>query len=189
MTGPDDGHRDRPGAEEPGGDLDADGFEAPERQLVATALWRARLEVVVALDDRFGEPIDAYVNGSQVWLRDDGPGGVTLEWRLHPVAGYHRPEGLGTYEVFSSVALALATGATPPAPLETLWDGLEVFAAYGDPLEPAPLARAAAEALGLPPDASGLVDHGPIGEEWARTAGRVSIVDELFRQLTEPPPD
>src|SRR5579875_3969654 len=118
-------------------------------RLVACALWRARPEVVVALDDRFGEPMDAYVNGSQVWLRDDGPGGVTLEWRLHPVAGYRRPAGLGTYEVFSSVSLALATGATPPAPLETLWDGLEVFAAYGDPLEPAPLARAATEALGL----------------------------------------
>jgi hypothetical protein len=151
--------------------------------LVSSAVWRARPEVVVALDDRFGEPVDAYVNGSQVWLREDGPGGVTLEWRLHPVAGYRRPEGVGTYELFAAVSLALATGVAPPAPLEALWDGLEAFAAYGDPIEPAPLARAAAEALGLDPDASGLVDHEPIDEEWARTGGAVSIIDDLFRQL------
>jgi hypothetical protein len=168
-------------------DLDGSGAGGAP-QLVAVALWRATPEVVVALDDRFGEPVDAYVNGSQVWLREDGPGGVTLEWRLHPVPGYRRPDGVGTYEVFSSVSLALATGATPPAPLEALWDGLEVFAAYGDPLEPAPLARAAAVALGLDPEASGLVDHEPVNEEWARTEGGVSIVADLFRQLSVAPP-
>ncbi len=169
---------------EPALDPDFDD-EAPdgEPNLVAAAVWRATPALVVALDDRFGEPVDAYVNGSQVWLREDGPGGATLEWRLHPVAGYRRPAGVGTYEVFSSVSLALATGATSPAPLEELWDGLEVFAAYGDPFEPAPLARAAAEALGLAPDASGLVDHGPIDEEWARTGGGVSIIADLLRQL------
>ncbi len=87
------------------------------RQLVAAVLWRARPEVIVALDDRFGEPVDAYVNGSQVWLRDDGPGGVALEWRLHPVAAYRRPAATGVHEVFPATALALATGgnATGPA--------------------------------------------------------------------------
>ena len=110
-------------------------------RLVAAAVWRARPDLIVALDDRFGEPVDAYVNGSQVWLREDGPGGVTLEWRLHPVARYRRPESTGTYEVFAAAALALATGAPPPAPLAELWDGLEAFAAYGDDLEPQPLAR------------------------------------------------
>ena len=65
------------------------------RTLTPTCVWRAeRLRLVVALDDRFGEPVDAYVNGSQVWLRDDGPGGVTVEWRLHPVAAYRLPESL-----------------------------------------------------------------------------------------------
>ena len=63
----------------------------PTPRLVAAAVWQARPEVIVALDDRFGEPVDAYVNGSQVWLREDGPGGMVLEWRLHPVAGYRRP--------------------------------------------------------------------------------------------------
>jgi hypothetical protein len=46
--------------------------------LVPTCVWRATPSLVVALDDRFGEPVDAYVNGSQTWLRDDGPGGATL---------------------------------------------------------------------------------------------------------------
>jgi hypothetical protein len=156
-------------------------------RLVAAALWRARPEVIVALDDRFGEPVDAYVNGSQVWLRDDGPGGETLEWRLHPVADYHRPPGVGTYEVFSAASLALATGGTAPAPLAELWDGLEVFAAYGDDVEPQPLAVAAAAALGIEPDASGLVDHDPIAEEWERTGGAVSIVADLLRQLGSGP--
>lgn len=151
--------------------------------LTPTCVWRTTPELIVALDDRFGEPVDAYVNGSQVWLRDDGPGEVTIEWRLHPVAGFKRPAGVGTYEVFSAVALAVATGATPPAPPERLWDGLEAFAAYGDEIEPAVLAAAATEALGIPPDAGGLVDHAAVGDEWERTGGAVSIVDGLLRQL------
>ena len=152
-------------------------------RLVPTALWRARPEVVIALDDLFGEPVDAYVNGSQVWLRDDGPGGVTLEWRLHPVGGYRRPDSLGTYEVFPATALALATGARPPAPLDALWEGLEVFPAYGDDLEPHPLAMAAATVLGIAPDASGLADHEAVAEEWERSGRATSIVTALFAQL------
>ena len=151
--------------------------------LVVTCVWVARPELLVALDERFGESTDAYVNGSQVWLRDDGPRGVTLEWRLHPVAGYQRPSGLDTYSVFPTVALALATGATPPAPPESLWEGLEAFAAYGDELEPAPLGQAAGESLGITPDAIGLVDHRAIADAWERASGEVSIVSLLFDQL------
>jgi hypothetical protein len=151
--------------------------------LVATCVWVATPELVIALDERFGESTDAYVNGSQVWLRDDGPRGVTLEWRLHPVAGYQRPAGLDTYSVFPTVALALATGAPPTAPLESLWDGLEAFAAYGDELEPAPLGQAARESLGIAPDAVGLVDHRAIGDAWERARGRVSIVALLLDEL------
>jgi hypothetical protein len=155
-------------------------------RLVAAAVWRARPDVIVSLDDRFGEPVDAYVNGSQVWLRDDGPGGVTLEWRLHPVARYRRPKATGTYEVFAATALALSTGASPPAPLDELWDGLEAFAAYGDDIEPQPLALAGTVALGIEPDACGLVDHETIAAEWERTSGGVSVVADLLRQLEGP---
>ena len=155
----------------------------PAPSLTATCVWRTTPELVVALDERFGEPMDAYVNGSQVWLREDGPGAIVIEWRLHPVAGYRRPPTVTTYDVFPTVALAVARGDEPPAPPEALWDGLEAFAAYGDEIEPATLAAAATEALGIAPDASGLADHGRIGEEWERTGGRVSIIHALLDQL------
>lgn len=155
----------------------------PQTALVASAVWKATPELIVALDARLGEPLDAYVNGSQVWIRDDGPGGLALEWRMHPVAGYRRPDKLGTYEVFSVTSLAFAAGEAPPAPLSELWDGLEVFAAYGDEIEPPALAAAAAAVLGIAPDAAGLVDHGSVADSWERSGGTVSVVDALLRQL------
>ncbi|HEX3539034.1 MAG TPA: hypothetical protein VHT75_01210 [Acidimicrobiales bacterium] len=151
--------------------------------MTPTCLWRVTPELVVALDRRFGEPIDTYVNGSQVWLRPDGPGGMTIEWRLHPVAGYRRPARVGTFEVFEQVAYALAAGDEPVAPLAQLWDGLEAFPAYDDDVEPAPLAAAATDALGVAPDATGLVDHRRIGDEWERTGGGISIFEAVLRQL------
>lgn len=153
--------------------------------LVPTCVWRASPELVIALDERFGEPVDAYVNGSQTWLRDDGPAGISLEWRLHPVAGYIRPDGLDTHELFSTVALALATGAEPPATVAALWDGLEAFPAYGDEIEPAPLMAAVIESLGIAPDAAGLVDHERIGDLWERARGKLSITTALLAQLGE----
>lgn len=153
--------------------------------LTPTCVWRIRPDVVIALDERFGEPVDAYVNGSQVWLRDDGPGGTALEWRLHPVAGYRRPAAVPTDDVFPLVALQLARGEAPPAPPESLWDGLEAFPVDGE-VEPQGLAAACAEALGIPPDATGLVDHERIADHWERTAGRISIIDALLDQLAPP---
>jgi hypothetical protein len=154
---------------------------------VATCVWRCSAELLLALDDHFGEPVDAYVNGSQVWLRDDGPGGIALEWRLHPVPGFQRPAGTSTYDLLERVVFALRTGEVPPAPPEELWDGLEAFPAYGDEPEPAPLATACTAALGIEPAAYGMVDHDRIGDEWERTAGRTSVVDALLSQLGTPP--
>ena len=151
--------------------------------LTPTCVWRISPQLVVALDERFGEPVDAYVNGSQTWLRDDGPAGMTIEWRLHPVPGYHKPDDLDTHEVFSAVALAIGTGGEPPAAPDALWDGLEAFPAYEDEVEPAPLAAALAEALGIEADACGLVDHVRVGDEWEQSRGKVSIIDALLAQL------
>lgn len=150
-------------------------------------VWRISTELIVALDGRFGEPVDAYVNGAQTWLREDGPGGAVLEWRLHPVAGFSRPADVGTHELFNAIALALGTDATPPARPEAMWDGLEVFPAYEDEdgadLEPLQLAELCTTALGLAPDASGMVDHEPIAAAWERAAGAHSILDAIFEQL------
>lgn len=155
---------------------------------MAACVWRVSNELVMALDRRFGEPADAYVNGSQVWLRDDGPGGLTLEWRLHPVAGFSRPAEIPTSELFAAVAMALSGATDFSASPAELWDGLEAFSAYGEEVEPAPLAAAAGEALGIVPDVAGLVDHRRIGDRWEATGGRSSIVEALFQQLEAAPP-
>jgi hypothetical protein len=80
-------------------------------ELVPTAIWKCSPELIAALDSRLGEPVDTYVNGSQVWIRDDGPSGATIEWRLHPVASYTRPKGFTTYNVFSRIALQCSRAA------------------------------------------------------------------------------
>jgi len=152
-------------------------------RLVPTCVWKASPELLLTLDARFGEPVDTYVNGSQVWLRDDGPASEAIEWRLHPVAGYRRPDGLATEEVFDVVTAALATGAQPPVPLDRLWEGLEAFAAYDDELEPAILAASCTASLGLPPDAAGLADHDLIGDLWEQSGGATAIVTALLDQL------
>ena len=147
----------------------------------ATAVWRIRPEVVLALAERLGEPVDRYVNGSQTWFTE-APGGVALEWRLHPVAGYVKPKGLGHNDVWDTAVESLIAGDGSLAP-EAVWDGLECFAAYGDDIEPATLASAASDELGLAPDAAGLVNHASIGDDWERTRGAVSIFDLLLGQL------
>jgi hypothetical protein len=154
--------------------------------LVPTCVWRISSELIVALDERFGEPVDTYFNGSQVWLRDDGPGGITIEWRLHPVPAYQLPRSVGHDEVFAATALALAQGTEPPGRPEALWDGLEAFAAYGDEVEPATLAVATTAALGVTPDRAGLVDHERVGDAWEQADGTISIVHALLDQLEAP---
>ena len=78
----------------------------------------------------------------------------------------------------------VATGVvSEPRTLRSLWDGLECFAAYGDDLEPAPLAQAATDALGRPPDAVGLVDHEQIGAAWENARGATSIIEMLLAEL------
>jgi hypothetical protein len=147
-------------------------------------VWRVDPDLVLALDEHLGPPVDSYVNGTQTWLTDDGPGGITLEWRLHPVAGYRPLQGTSHYDLWEQVVGALSAGSNADAtPLDTLWDGLECFAAYGDDVEPAPLASAATAALGRAPDASGLVDHERIGNAWEQAKGTVSIVDMLLAEL------
>jgi hypothetical protein len=161
-------------------------------QRVATSVWTIAPELVVALDEQLGTPIDSYVNGSQTWLTA-APGNpdVELEWRLHPIAGYRAPQGLSHYDLWEQVVSALAQGADPHAltlgeevrPLTSLWDGLECYAPY-DELEPATLVQMATEALGRAPERSGLVDHDAIGDAWERSNGKVSLVALLLEQLT-----
>lgn len=164
--------------------------------LTPTAVWRISPELVLALDQRLGPPVDSYLNGSQTWLEADGPRGMVLEYRLHPVAGFRLPTGLSHYELWEAVVGALAAGVDPRSlplgddgrPLDSLWDGLECFPAYGPDegeaaVEPAVLATGATDVLGIGPEAAGLVDHEALGDAWERARGGVSILDLLFNQL------
>ena len=153
----------------------------------ATALWRVTPDLIRAMDEHLGTPVDCYVNGSQTWFT----GEPVLEWRLHPVAGFQAPNGISPYDLWDLVVDAVAGGSTATAlpigpgtvALTDLWDGLECFPAYGDEIEPATLAQRAVETLHRPPDLNGLVDHDSIGDEWERSAGSVSVVELLARQL------
>ena len=151
--------------------------------LTATCIWRISDQLVAALDTAFSDPLDAYVNGSQTWLREDGPGGVVLEWRLHPVPRFRRPDGFGTYDLFPRVAAPVVHGNPAPVPVDSLWEGLECFPAYEDELEVEVLRSACIAALGVVPDAAGLVDHRSIGDTWERSKGAVSIIAALLDQL------
>lgn len=163
-------------------------------ELVATCVWLVTASLVMALDQHLGLPVDSYLNGSQTWLVDVEGSDITLECRLHPVAGYRTPEGCSHYDVWELVVASLSQ--TPEAPialgettrsLDSFWDGLECFVAHGDDVEPATLARLATDAIGLVPDAVGLVDHQRVGDEWERRRGEVSITAMLLEQLSEEP--
>ena len=52
-----------------------------------TTVWRISPSVVAALDERFGDPVDAYVNGSQTWFVDNGPGFAFLPQDLQIQVG------------------------------------------------------------------------------------------------------
>ncbi len=157
----------------------------------ASAVWTCSPGLVIALADHLGVPTDNYLNGTQTWLADRGPGGTTIEWRLHPVAAYRPPEELSHYDLWDLVVDQLRAGVDPGAltlgeerrALVSLWDGLEMFPAYGDEIEPAVLAGIGTEVLGLAPDAAGLVDHARIGEAWERAGRGVSIVSLLLEEL------
>jgi hypothetical protein len=158
------------------------------------AVWPVSASLVLALDDRLGLPVDSYLNGTQTWLTDDGPGGATLEWRLHPAGGFVAPP-LSHHDLWETVVGALRDGADPerlalggePRPLSSLWEGLECFPAFGDDIEPAVLAAAATEALGVAPDAAGLVDHASIGDRWERSQRAASITGMLLDELGQRP--
>jgi hypothetical protein len=155
-----------------------------EIELPTVALWRCTPELVVALDTHLGEPTDTYVNGAQVWLRDDGPRDITLEWRLHPVGGYQRPASTSTTNVFRRVVTAIVDSVdNPPGDPVALWGGLEVFSAYDDALRADELRGCCVALLGIEPDAVGSVNHEPIGDAWEQTSGQFDIFIGLFDAL------
>ena len=164
----------------------------PRMSRTATCIWRVDADLVLALDERLGPPVDSYLNGSQTWITDDGPAA-----RSASSGGSTRSPGTACRAICRTTTCGSRSSARcPSAPIRTrstlgseprtlrsLWDGLECFAAYGDDLEPAPLAQAATDALGRAPDAAGLVDHDAIGTAWEHARGATSIVEMVFAEL------
>ncbi len=175
--------------------------------LTPSVVWRVTPALLGALDEHLGSPIDSYVNGTQVWLtpeptdappeRQVGGDEATLEWRLHPAAGFRTPDGCSHHELWDEAQAAIASlvDAHPTGGgdtitigeerrgLTSIWDGLECFPAYGDELEPAALVARTRALVPVEATASGLVDHARIGKAWERSGGQASIMDMLLEEL------
>lgn len=150
---------------------------------LATCVWGLRPELVVALHDRFGVPDEGFGNGIQTWVRSDGPGGMPVQWRLHPRPDFVRPKEVGPHQLFASVAGPAARGETTDLPPEVVWAGLVAGPAYGDEVDEIELTVRLTEVLGLAPDACGHADLDDLGQAWERSGGRLDVVDRLLAEL------
>jgi len=157
---------------------------------VPTCAYRVDASLIDLLDARLGPPLDSYVRGWQVWLEPNGPGGATLEWRLHPPAGFRMPRDVDPHDLFDVVLQGLAepgedfaAGGERRTPGD-IWEALEVFPAYGDDLTPEALVEAVTEALGgRRPDVAGHADHARLGDLWKGKRGDFSVGRVLLETL------
>jgi hypothetical protein len=156
-----------------------------------TCAYQVDAGLIELLDTRLGPPLDAYVMGWQVWLEEHGPRGITLEWRLHPPAGFRMPRKVNHNDLFDVVLQGIAAVDDPatqafPAGAEErtlaqVWEALEVFPAFDDPATPAELVDAATTALGgRRPDTAGEVDHARLGDLWKGSRGGFSVGQALL---------
>jgi hypothetical protein len=163
------------------------------RALTPTCAYRVDAGLVEALDRHLGPPLDSYVRGWQVWLEDNGPAGETLEWRLHPPAGFRMPRGVNPHDLFETVLQGLAGVEDARADaidvgeerrrLGEIWEVLEVFPAFTADADPRDVVRAAARAIGRTPDVAGRVDHDRLGGEWKGRRGDFSVGRLLLETL------
>lgn len=160
-------------------------------ELSPICIWIISARLVAHLHTRFGDPTDCYVNGSQVWLRADGPDGIVIEWRLHPSAEFDPLTNTDHYELFNSFADAIEIGGetqySNSPRLTNTWGGLEAFPAYHDEIEPALLAKFCTEAVGIEPKAYGLANHEQVAKAWEAAHGRVDVIELLTQQLGQQP--
>ena len=156
-------------------------------------------DLVERLDARLGPPLDSYVRGWQVWLEPQGPNGETLEWRLHPPAGFDMPQGVNPHDLFEVVLAGIAEAADPDVdlldlgaekrPLSGLWEVLEVFPTFGEEIGPSALIATVEDVLGRRPDRAGHVDHGRLGDLFKGHRGNFSVGQALLDALdaVDPP--
>jgi hypothetical protein len=156
-----------------------------------TCAYRVEASLIEALDTHLGPPLDAYLMGWQVWLEEHGPGGATMEWRLHPPARFRMPRGIDHNDLFDVVLQGMADVEDPMVQpfavgreqrtLPQVWEVLEVFSAFDDAVTTEQLVATAAAALGgRPPDTAGLVDHDRMGGQWKAARGDFSVASVLL---------
>lgn len=158
-----------------------------------TCAYRVDAALIESLDAHLGPPLDSYVRGWQVWLEPNGPAGQTLEWRLHPPAGFTMPPGVNPHDLFDVVLQGLAepgeefVAGKQRRRVAQVWEALEVFPAFSDPdhpVTPDALVEAAAAALGgRAPDVAGHVDHARLGDLWKGKRGDFSVGRVLLETL------
>lgn len=160
---------------------------------VPTCAYKVDASLIELLDSRLGPPLDSYVRGWQVWLEPNGPDGETLEWRLHPPAGFRMPRGVDPHDLFDVVLQGLAEPGEDFAAgrerltLSDVWEILEVFPAYGEDLSPEALVSAVSTALGgREPDVAGRADHARLGDLWKGKRGDFSVGKVLLDTLDPP---
>ncbi|MEX0659871.1 MAG: hypothetical protein WD080_12125 [Egibacteraceae bacterium] len=167
--------------------------------MTPTCAYPVDAALLELLDAHLGPPLDSYVRGWQVWLEPNGPGEQTLEWRLHPPAGFVMPRGVNPHDLFDVVLQGIAEpGDDFPAGqerrrLDQVWEALEVFPAFPEPtlptITPPSLVEAATAALGgRRPDVAGHVDHARLGDRWKGRRGDLSVGRVLFDTLDPVPP-
>ncbi len=165
-----------------------------------TCAYRVDAGLIELLDARLGPPLDSYVRGWQVWLEPHGPDGATLEWRLHPPAGFRMPRGVNPHDLFEVVLQGLSAAERPDSDafaagreqrsLLEIWEVLEVFPTFGDDVGgPQALAEVATGVLGRHPDVAGMADHAGLGDLYKAKAGDFSVGEALLESLDAIPPD
>lgn len=160
---------------------------------IVTCVYRVDAELVERLDAHLGPPLDSYVRGWQVWLEPHGPDGETLEWRLHPPAGFVMPRGVDPHDLFEVALAGLADADVPDAealdlgtearPLTGIWEVLEVFPTFGDDISVPALVEVAERSVGRRPDRAGFADHARLGDLFKGQRGDFSVGQALLEAL------
>lgn len=164
--------------------------------MTPSCVIRVDAALIERLDERLGPPLDSYVSGWQVWLADQGPGGVTLEWRLHPPAGFVMPRGVNPHDLFELVLQGVADATFADTeelplgaarlPLGAVWEVLEIYPTFGEDVAPEALSAVVTEVLGRAPDAAGYADHARLGDLYKGRRGDFSVGEALLSQLQAP---
>ncbi|MGI8574737.1 MAG: hypothetical protein ACR2MA_05215 [Egibacteraceae bacterium] len=161
--------------------------------MTPSCVFRVDAALIERLDERLGPPLDSYVSGWQVWLEDHGPDGATLEWRLHPPAGFAMPRGVNPHDLFELVLQGISEVEAPDTEelelgrerlrLRAVWEVLEIFPTFGDELEPRAVSATVVSAIDRAADAVGYVDHDLLGDLYKGRRGDFSVGEALLAQL------